>query len=270
MCAKRPLDSVTLLAAIEVESKRIDGDQAFNKSDLTNLTLESVCRDLIVRNPQTDTWGFPHASVAEYFVLKSESCTENAKPEIVISLIHFLIDCCAAYGSLWPPPEVKEEQERDPEYANAMRIWFKSADVSLDEPLDPRHPLQTYTQKEWRNHLEDVSDHDPKFEDVGQVLKLFLSDGGPHESSPEYRVFCRYIIHRQPDPFSWAWYCVEPSVNPTFGIVALGLCRLLPGWWDHNLDASELNANGWDLLANIHLRRPYSERIRYEQKCQQL
>ncbi|KAF5001606.1 hypothetical protein FGRMN_912 [Fusarium graminum] len=156
--AKRPLDSVTLLAAIRTESKRVDGDKAVDASDVTEPILESICHDLVVRDSELGIWKFPHASVAEHFLLKHEPWIVNSKSEITISLISLLIDCCAAFPTVWPPPEVK-----------------KSWEISLSS---------TYAVLDWFNSG-----------------------------------------------------------------AAMGLSRLLPGWWDLNLEPSKLNAGGKDLLA---------------------
>jgi len=188
LCAKEPLETVRLLAAIETESKRVDQGAAFQKSDLAELTLEWICQDLLVRD-EFSRWAFPHASVAEYFVLKGEPWIENAKCDIDISLIHFLIDSCAAFGSVWPPPETKKKWEKLNCNKFDIQHWLHSGGGKIDEPLDPRYLLQTYTLDEWINHLYEISDHDPKFEDVSEALKVFLGKGGPRESSSEYRVF---------------------------------------------------------------------------------
>lgn len=195
--ATRPLDSVTLLAAISAESKRTDRDRAFEESDLTEAILESICQDLVVRDSELGIWKFPHASVAEHFLLKSEPWIENAKSEITIVLIKLLIACCAAFPSVWPPPEVNKKWARKRELIPAVNRWFESEGVNLNQPLDPRHPLQTYTQREWLTHMKNASDDDPNFTDVIQVLKQFLGEKGPRESSTEYRVFCKYIMNGQ-------------------------------------------------------------------------
>ncbi|KAJ3944291.1 uncharacterized protein N0V96_005817 [Colletotrichum fioriniae] len=69
MCVREPFDSCKLLSAIRVESEKMRGDgmKAVDKSDLTEKMLETVCRHLIVRDPDLNVWRFSHASVREYF-----------------------------------------------------------------------------------------------------------------------------------------------------------------------------------------------------------
>ncbi|KAM0426280.1 hypothetical protein ACHAPT_008320 [Fusarium lateritium] len=81
MCAHEPLDSYTLLSAIRVESEKVDGERRLQKSDLTEQTLESVCRHLVVRDPNLGVWKFPHASAAEYFGDKDEAWVKDAQAE---------------------------------------------------------------------------------------------------------------------------------------------------------------------------------------------
>ncbi|CAG7561786.1 unnamed protein product [Fusarium equiseti] len=250
--AKRPLETAALLATIEHQRTTVNGGEdeykPFSKSNLTQLALESVCRDLVVRDPQLDTWGFSHASVAEHFLLKNEPWIENAKSEITISLTHFLIKCCTAFGSVWPPPGVKEEWDNIRSLEHSVNYWFRSRGVDLGEPRDPRHPLQTYTQQEWVKHMSDTSDQDPKLADVTRVLKLFLGQTGPQTSSTEYQVYCKYIMFGQDKQYVEVRKHVQPFQNSTFGIVTLGLTRLLPGWWDQALFPVKLNTHKESLL----------------------
>ncbi|KAH7180020.1 uncharacterized protein B0J16DRAFT_403447 [Fusarium flagelliforme] len=253
--AKSSFHTITLLAAIETESERMDmhegKSKAFGKSDLTRLTLESVCRDLVVRNAFLDTWEFTHASVAEYFLLKREPWIENAQSEITVSLIHFLMNCCAAYPSIWPSSTAQNTWRQTSVDSLDVYIWFHTTtDGNFEHPSDPRHPLQMYTQRAWLEHIDDTYDNDPKFADVVQALKKFLGEGGPRISSTEYKVFCKYIMPGQDTtPYHNAIPFIEPVENSRFGIIALGLYRLLPGWWDQNLFPLELNNKGQDLLA---------------------
>ncbi|UQC89467.1 uncharacterized protein CLUP02_14998 [Colletotrichum lupini] len=84
MCARQPLDSCELLSAIRVESEQMhrDGMKALDKSDLTEKMLETVCRHLIVRDPELKVWRFSHASVREYFEdKKGEPWVKDAPAE---------------------------------------------------------------------------------------------------------------------------------------------------------------------------------------------
>ncbi|KAI3529843.1 hypothetical protein CSPX01_15222 [Colletotrichum filicis] len=238
MCARQPLDSCKLLSAIRVESEQMhrDGMEALDKSDLTEKMLETVCRHLIVRDPRLNVWRFSHASVREYFGdKKGEPWIKDAPAEVAIVLINCLRDCCAAYSSIWPDYESAS--------VGTLQERMGAGGAALDQPLDPRHPLQAYIRTNWLAHLHDLSEQDGRAEDVAFALKRFLGEECPPRSSREYQVFCSPRIH---------WLVrehIEPIANFAFGVVAMDLHRFLPEWWYKGLDLPSLvNKNGLGLL----------------------
>ncbi|KAK7438353.1 hypothetical protein CaCOL14_007794 [Colletotrichum acutatum] len=254
MCARRPFDSCTLLSAIRVESEQMHGDnvKALDKSDLTEKLLETVCRHLIVRDPELKVWRFPHASVREYFEdKKGEPWVKHAPAEVAIVLINCLRDCCAAYSSLWPPSDVESYsgtlQERS---TRDLHEWIEAGGADLDQPLDPRHPLQAYIRLNWLTHIHDLPEQDDRAEDVAFALKRFLGEERPPHSSKEYQIFCSRVM----EGYRFNYYTptsshVRPNTNFAFGVVAMGLHRLLPEWWNEGLDLPSLvNEDGLSLL----------------------
>ncbi|KAI3530042.1 hypothetical protein CABS01_16023 [Colletotrichum abscissum] len=247
MCARQPFDSCTLLSAIRVESEQMreDGMKALDKSDLTEKMLETVCRHLIVRDPELKVWRFSHASVREYFEdKKGEPWVKDAPAEVAIVLINCLRDCCAGYSSIWPPSDVEPFSSTLQENSCLdLDDWMRAGGADLDQPLDPRHPLQAYIHRNWLAHLHDLSEQDDRAEDVAFALKRFLGEECPPHSSREYRVFCR-----QTSPWFEPQH-IQPFANFAFGVVAMGLHRFLPEWWNEGLDLPSLvNENGLSLL----------------------
>ncbi|KXH41389.1 hypothetical protein CNYM01_04046 [Colletotrichum nymphaeae SA-01] len=255
MCARQPFDSRRLLSAIRVESEQMHGDgmKALDKSDFTEKMLETVCRHLIVRDPDLNVWRFAHASVREYFEdNKEEPWVKDAPAEVAIVLINCLRDCCAAYPSIWPPSDVDPNsgtlQDRS---SSRLGHWMRRGGyVDLDQPLDPRHPLQRYIHLNWLTHIHDLPENDDRVEDVALALKRFLGEDRPPHSSREYQVFCNRVMepcHRHHYEFTWSRSM--PNTNFAFGVVAMGLHRLLPEWWHKGLDLPSLvNDNGVSLL----------------------
>ncbi|KAK1466032.1 hypothetical protein CMEL01_12024 [Colletotrichum melonis] len=251
MCARHPLDSCKLLSAIRVESEQMhrDGIKALDKSDLTEKMLETVCRHLIVRDPELNVWRFSHASVREYFGdKKGEPWIKDAPAEVAIVLINCLRDCCAAYSSIWLPPDVdpytRELQEISYERSSlAFDEWMAAGGADIDQPLDPRHPLQAYIQLNWVAHIHDLSEQDDRAEDVAFALKRFLGEECPPHSSREYQISCSLR-------FIWdVPQHIQPIANFAFGVVAMDLHRFLPEWWYEGLDLpSMVNENGLSLL----------------------
>ncbi|KAK1471489.1 hypothetical protein CCUS01_05971 [Colletotrichum cuscutae] len=254
MCARQPFDSCTLLSAIRVESEQMreDGMKALDKSDLTEKMLETVCRHLIVRDPELKVWRFSHASVREYFEdKKGEPWVKDAPAEVAIVLINCLRDCCAGYSSIWPPSDVEPFSSTLQENSSLdFDDWMRAGRADLDQPLDPRHPLQTYIQLNWLTHIHDFPTQDDRAEDVASALKRFLGEEDPPHSSREYQVFCsRVMASAQWSYDAPMWVQVKSNTNFAFGVVAMGLHRLLPEWWNEGLDLPSLvNEYGWSLL----------------------
>lgn len=251
MCARQPFDSCTLLSAIRVEWEKMHGDRPLDKSDLTEKVLETVCRHLVVRDPYLGVWKFPHASVAEYFKAKNESWVKDAQAEVTIVMINCMRDCCADYSRVWPPSDIVryDTSLQDTPHPN-LKSWFDAGGADPDQPSDPRHPLQAYIQLNWLTHIHNLSGKDNRAGDVALALKRFLGEEGAQQSSREYQVFCSRIMESaQWGYYALIWHQVRPNTNFAFGVVAMGLHRLLPEWWDRDLDLPSLvNQDGLGLL----------------------
>ncbi|KAG5660351.1 hypothetical protein KAF25_002957 [Fusarium avenaceum] len=244
MCARKPLDSCTLLSAIRVESEKVDGNSPLNKSDLVEKTLESVCRHLVVKDSRLGIWKFPHASVLEYFEneRQDESWFKDAESEVAVCLIGCVQDCCSYLPSILPSSLVGD-RINSPD----IEKWFRSGTADLDKPSDPRHPLQIYAQQNWLDHIYDIKSGNPKVDDIAQALKRFLGNN-PNEFSKELTIFCEYVVKSRA-----IYHNIERWMqvvrHPAVAIIGLGLHQVLHGWWDRDLDlSSEERPNGSDLL----------------------
>ncbi|KAJ8108358.1 hypothetical protein OPT61_g8230 [Boeremia exigua] len=239
-CARKALDSCTLITAIKLESEKVDGE----KLALTEQKLESICRHLIVRDMRLGAWKFSHASVLEYFQNRNEDWFREARQDLTIFMINSLKDCCSQCPSKWPPSDVIRQRRSD-----AVTKWFQTADWDADDALDPRHPYQTYVQQNWIHHVQEFSSHEAQLTGVSDALKVFIGDPGPQKSSAEYQVFARYILRGQWHHYTYMRRVVQPIDNNVFGIIAYRLHKVLAGWWDRNLDISvPRNGDGFNLL----------------------
>ncbi|KAF4784224.1 ankyrin repeat protein [Colletotrichum scovillei] len=269
MCVNGPLESSFLLPAIKLESETIGKEVCLEDSDLTEEKVEVICRHLVVKDT-LGIWKFSHASVSEYFGTKQEPWVEHAKAEVASFLINRLIDCCSAFGTVWPVLEhmwLREWQEMS---LYNLETWFQARPRGHVHTSDPHHPLQLYSQLNWLDCVHGISSQDAKASVVTQSLKRFLGEKGPQQSSEEYQIFCRYVVpmlgslggvcrerrnmayvHVSPD--------IMPPTNPILGIVTFGLHHLLAGWWDQDVDlVPMLNENGSDLLT-IALRHGHMD-----------
>ncbi|KAM0447637.1 hypothetical protein ACHAO4_008775 [Trichoderma viride] len=232
LCAEEPLTSEVLLMAVRLESNLV----SLTLSDpIDESTLEDICSHLVVLDSQLKVWKFPHASVAEYFEDRHKSWIDKAPEDVAILLVSCLIDCY----SIWTPPasgnEFQEFFEMTPEAGNH---------------LDPRHPLQKYTKEYWIQHLQNTPNQYQEATGLSEILKRFLGAQGPQGlSSRQYQAWCKHMRISSFSPPYGYHKDIQPSEKSIFGICALGLHKLLNGWWKKDIDVSQVNKTGLDLLA---------------------
>ncbi|KAK4062672.1 uncharacterized protein Triagg1_9790 [Trichoderma aggressivum f. europaeum] len=236
MCAYEPLSSSRLLAAVRL-SMHGDGESHDVEEELTEETLRSICRHLVVIDSKRDVWKFPHASVIEYFETTHKWTMAKAHSFVAKHSLLCLID---SY-SKWQLPSRFE------------RIDGVS---TTDHKRDPQHPVsyfQEYVGVYWFQHvhsLEDVQPHDPQ---LSRLVKRFMGlNSSLQQSSQQYR---RWLEHRQNVHATGLvrkttnFSDLFPLTNPIFGACAFGLCRVLQDWWSAGVDVSQINGEGLDLLA---------------------
>ncbi|KAL6863670.1 hypothetical protein J3F83DRAFT_745218 [Trichoderma novae-zelandiae] len=247
LCARKPLTSDVLLMAVRLES-RIQTlgpsdsiDESTFESSLQSLTLsdpidestlESICAHLVVLDSQLKVWKFPHASVAEYFENQHKSLIDKAPEDVAILLVSCLIDCY----SNWTPLEAKDDI-----------LEFLKDTPDFDNHLDPQHPLQEYACRYWVQHVNQCQEATG----LSEILKRFLGTKGPQQaSSRQYQAWCRHNRMRYGGFISAVIRDdVQPSEKFIFGICVFGLHKLLKGWWDKDIDVSQVNSMRLDLLA---------------------
>ncbi|KAK5989227.1 Vegetative incompatibility HET-E-1-like protein [Cladobotryum mycophilum] len=232
MCARKPLTSNQLLAAIRLS---VGADGATLKVDekLAEETLSEICHHLIVKDSKRDKWKFPHASVIEYFEEEHRWTMEDAHSFVAkISLL-----CLINGYSTWEPPKNKDD---------AKRIDESTIDTS--EPQNPASHLHRYVRLYWHQHvlaLEKSQSHD-----VSKLLKSFMgTDNSLQQSSQQYQ---RWVQHQKMlGDYKTVphWYDLEPRENPVFGVCGLGFFNILQDWWTSGIDISQVNYKDMDLLS---------------------
>lgn len=211
--------------------------QSITLSDpISEPTLEDICSNLIVLDSELKVWKFPHASVAEYFENQHKSWLDKAHEDVAVLLVSCLIDCY----SEWAPPVYHEELEK-----------FLNTTPDHNNHLDPRHPLQRYAKKYWLKHAHNIANQGQEATRLSETLKRFLGAQGPQRpSSLQYRVLCSHMLVEGYHLYGYGWHDeMHPSEKSIFGICVLGLHKLLKGWWDEDIDVSQVNDHGLDLLA---------------------
>ncbi|KAK5998063.1 hypothetical protein PT974_00434 [Cladobotryum mycophilum] len=238
ICAREPPSSEVIRCVVRLASQIDDNAEDALKlsSSITESDLESICSHLIVKDSQLEVWKFPHASVAEYFEVTHKIWVDEALEDIAILLLSCLIDC---YSS-WTLPTLEEDVE-----------LFLKKTPDLDNHLDPRHPLQEYTRKHWVWHVKSTANPDQEPIRVPQVLKRFLGVEGPQKtSSRQYQAWRRHMLVKSARPYHMLDFDdLKPTEKSIFGICALGFHGFLKDWWDDDIDVSQVNDQGLDLLA---------------------
>ncbi|EHK47119.1 hypothetical protein TRIATDRAFT_317064 [Trichoderma atroviride IMI 206040] len=233
LCAREPLTSEVLLMAVRLESNLL----SLTLSDpIDESILEDICSHLVVLDSQLRVWKFPHASVAEYFEDRHKSWVSKGPEDVAILLVSCLIDCY----STWTLPDSDDEVEK----------YLKMA-PDLDNHLDARHPLQKYTRKYWLQHVQNAPNECQEATRLPEILKRFLGPQGPQQpSSRQYQAWCRHMwINRDlAYVYGYRWDFLPPEKS-IFVICVFGLDKLLKGWWDKDIDVSQVNKEGLDLLA---------------------
>ncbi|KAL6815050.1 hypothetical protein J3E69DRAFT_370534 [Trichoderma sp. SZMC 28015] len=231
LCARRPLTSEELLMATRLESNL----ESVTVSDpIDESTLESICSHLVVLDSQLKAWKFPHASVAEYFESEHKSWIDTAPEDVAILQVSCLID----WYSNWTLPESDDE----------IREFLETA-PDLEDYLDPRHPLQQYTRNYWLQHVKITTDQCQEVARIPEILKRFLGSKSPQQSSSQYQAWYRHMEIIDGGGSDFDVYDLHPSEKSIFLICAVDFHKLLTGWWDKDIDVSQVNSEGQDLLA---------------------
>jgi ankyrin repeat protein len=256
MCAREPLSSRTLLSAMRMQSEKEDATNVFQEADLTEASLETVCRHLVVHDQRFDVWKFPHASVSEYFKERGGEWITDREVRIAGLLVEFMTDCCSNYGKIWSLPgadsdeDEDEDEDDDGTSSSSDESWWWDKPVDPDNSLDPRHRLQRYTSRHWGEHIQDLSDDSSKATNVVEPLKTFIGESYAwKQPSSAYQIFCKHIL---PEEFAFESWRVESRAkeHPAFLVAYVGLDKLLQGWWDRDLEPSWFKTDeGSDLLA---------------------
>lgn len=217
-------------------------------------TVESICRHLILRDSHLGEWRFAHASVAEYFENNQKDWASRAHEDVAAVLLSVLIEGC----STWTSTHRKSFEDSS------------DLDSSLHHEIPLKWPdaLLLYTTTYWVLHVRSTSLQSKGHEEVQRLLKRLLSseDGPRGSTSSGYQAWIEVIqseawrIHS--DRLRYTHFGVlvhgehelyapdlKPAEKSIFGICALGLHVFLQGWWDKDLDVSQVNAMGLDLLA---------------------
>ncbi|UKZ73432.1 hypothetical protein TrVFT333_001079 [Trichoderma virens FT-333] len=248
MCAYKPLSSNQLLAAVRLS---ISGDGATLEveDELTEETLRSICRHLVVTDSQKDEWKFPHASVIEYFEAEHKWTMVEAHSFVAKHSLLCLIDGYSKWApstNLRDSDSYKFADEQDDLDDLEVEIDEESA-INEGDPLHPVGFLQEYVRRYWSQHINALEGLQPFDIQLSRLVKLFMGfNSSLQQTSRQYR---RWIKHKMAEIHYRGVEDFFPVANPIFGVCTLGFCHILEDWWTLDVDISQVNGSGLDLLS---------------------
>ncbi|GFP59166.1 ankyrin repeat family A protein 2 [Trichoderma asperellum] len=196
------------------------------------------------------------ADIEEY--LGSQKLVEISTADNKDDIEKYVEQEVAKVGSVWSSvsAEVKEQvkktiaEKSDGMFRWAYLQWEHLKKLRTNKSI---HPIDDSTLESICSHLV-VLDSQLKCQeatDLSEILERFLGVKGPQQSSSlQYQAWCRHmdIIDDLGYNFDYE-QDLQPSEKSIFGICVLGLHKFLKGWWDKDIDVSQVNDCKLDLLA---------------------
>ncbi|KAI0547823.1 hypothetical protein F4679DRAFT_552833 [Xylaria curta] len=248
-CAKEPLSSEELLAAIRLNSDK----DTFDLSDaITESQLLHLCNNLLVLDSQQYVWRFSHLSVTEYF--------EQHHWTLAKAHCHAASVCLKFLIQVYINPETdKHYSDRNgPNESDSTDTDIDSnedidnnEDINNNEDTDKsdleilnwRHPVQKYARMYWITHSQSQEGQEP-----GSTLRCLLKSflGSPLQSSLQYRAWVRVTDNEESDIPT---YDLHSEAVALFAMCRFGFYTLLKDWWDDaEFDITLTNSVGCSLL----------------------
>lgn len=233
MCVEDPLTTDEILDAVRLFPSN-DGTALERDPIIAEETLLDICGHLIVKDPRSKRWKFPHASVFEYIEEVHQWSLQRAHSFVArICLLHLISD-----------DSVQNMKDR-------KITWFF-----------PRiNGIQHYMETSWFTHVVAVEKPGLREVEVSKLLEIFLGiNKSPQQSSQHYQYWVQYFSReglsreglRLQNRRYQKFLPVEnfyPAETPIFGICIFGFYHLLQDYWKSGVDVLLVNRGGMDLLS---------------------
>lgn len=247
--AFKPLTSDEMLAAIRIAP---NGDMVPVDENLDEDGLLSLCGRFLVVDSQLQVWRFSHLSVPEYLESEGYSPLYQAHSHAArVSLSYFI--------NAYKEHDMQEEPKLDDKEEDVPSA-FES-----DNGLSKLHPFHIYMRQCWMQHIQKLEGTEAAAE-VTPLLKAFL--GSPGETSEQYKRWYRQTTQDY-DHFmfksAFDYYRqrhfdneelrdlldeLDPEDVGVFAMCRFSFDTILSDWWeDANLDISQVNKRGHNMLA---------------------
>lgn len=247
MC--KPLTSDEMLAAIRVAP---NGDMIPVDENLDEDGLLSLCGRFLVIDSQQQVWRFSHLSVPEYLESEDHLPLSQAHLHAARVSLSYFINKYEEHD-MQDEPELDDEEEGEP------------SALESDDGFSKHHPFHIYMRQCWMQHTQKLKGTEAAAE-VTPLLKAFL--GSPGETSVQYKRWYRQATQDY-DRFlfnsAFDFYCqgrfdneelrtlldeLDPEDVGAFAMCRFSFDTILSDWWeDANLDVSQVNKRGHNLLA---------------------
>ncbi|KAJ6035889.1 NACHT nucleoside triphosphatase [Penicillium herquei] len=235
-CACAPLSSRELLCAVRI----IPQQNGFLLSScISEDSLLSLCRNLLVVDTQTGKWRPSHASVVDYLESFHWKITE-AHIYAATSSLAFLLGPLDQQKEIEATDKISTQPISSSNMNTLQGSWVIGTAV---------HPFVEYVNMFWPDHARASEQGDRsslmRLEDlVGRFV------GAPFASSMEYQEWCpQYSMSRRKSNYYHLNYFKASTEMSIFGVCALGLFLCLDHWWQElQIDPSLKTKNGHHLL----------------------
>lgn len=247
--AFKPLTSGEMLAAIRVAP---NGDMIPVDENLDEDGLLSLCGRFLVVDSQLQVWRFSHLSVPEYLESEGHLPLYQAHSHAArVSLSYFM----NAYEEhdMQEEPELEDPEEDVP------------SALESDNGFSKHHLFHIYMRQCWMQHTQGLKGTEAAVE-VVPLLKAFLRS--PGETSVQYKRWYRqttqdydrfifdsvFDYYREPHFDNEELRTLLDELDPE-DVGVFAMCRfsfdtILSDWWeDANLDTSQVNKSGHNMLA---------------------
>ncbi|KGO42946.1 Major facilitator superfamily domain, general substrate transporter [Penicillium expansum] len=236
MCSYEPLTTDLILAAI-----RFDGGEEEPQERITKDTLLGLCSNLLVcdTHQDSDSWGFPHASVIDFIEEKLWD-VHTAHCYAAKVCLRFLM---RVYG--------KSMSDIPTTHNNANEIVStRSQDQDI---LQKNHPFHRYCRHHWVRHVQyqefNLPNEEGEFDmELRSLLHRFL--GSPTQGGPAYQEWYQDIVNddREFCPlnsifrFEIQHQDLSPPILPVLAMSRLSFDGILSDWWDsYEISSSHIN-----------------------------
>ncbi|KAE8444754.1 hypothetical protein EG329_014314 [Mollisiaceae sp. DMI_Dod_QoI] len=234
MCAHRPLDTKTLLAAISQDERT--GILNPLLDDLDEDAVLKYCRNLLVIDPVRKVWIPSHLSVIEYFEKKLWS--QTVANSLVLNVCLLVLQNTIFFNreEIWGNKRQLKRYASEDDLLSDDSLSRQGEELKDPMSGPPFAYLSIYARHHWPIHAQRTADSGNNNR-TSTRLEEFL--GLPTNSSLAYRCWLRMVTsdsYHKPSTSVFSRYIKAKDIAPnsiaSFSYCVFGLDSILPEWHD--------------------------------------